>query len=410
MNDTKWLALSNYERKSILDKIVILCKEAMYNEIMEYKDEGLDLLKFKDYEIVFDFLDIHSDNTAGKYDCKKHRLILNSEYFNKNRKGDGIYAFYVIEHELFHALQDYLIRIGNSCKRIKDKITHWKIYRDTTDIKISLFGIEESGNLHINTIYHFDKHEDNLIYEVSNMFYALNALERDAFNWAEGKGDYLIKIANKTDIGEFVQQNYNLVFSGLDYFKQRYMCKRLSNEQIFALIDVCFFKIKNRELPENNIQANIMYDIACIAIYNKSRHCKEECINRLEIEIKSSKLQENGFSFNKKEIIVFDGYMVEPEQDVEKFWLQHADKDFEEIQGLSLEYKKNNPDLMMWIAYTKDKSLLELINDVDYWKSYCIAYINKITPDYYETIRLSLGNHIWKNIYAHIQKSNDKLV
>lgn len=407
LNDEKWLASSNYERKDILDKIFILCKEAVYNEIMEYKDDGLDLFKFKDYKIVFEFSDIHDDNSAGEYNHKKHHLVINSKYFARNRKGDGIYAFYVIEHKLFHALQDYLICKHSNFEKIMDKTTHWKIYRDTTNIEISLFGMEGKGSLHINTIYQFDKLENNLVYEVSKMFYVLNSLERDAVNWAKEKGDYLVKIANKTNIGKFVQQDYSLVFSALDYFKQRYMCKKMSNEQIFTLIDICFFKVKNKKLPESNLQANVMYDIACVAIYNRNIHLKEEFMNRLDIEIKSSKLQEYKFSVNKKEVMVFDGYVAEPEQDMNKFWLSYADKDFEDIQNLSLEYKKNNPDLMMWIAYSNDRSLLELINDVNYWKAYCIAYGENIKPEYCETVQLSLGNDIWNDICPYLQENNN---
>lgn len=407
LNDEKWLASSNYERKDILDKIFRLCKEAVYNEIMEYKDDELGLLKFKDYKIVFEFSDTHDNNSAGEYNHKKHHLIINSKYFDRNRKGDGTYAFYVIEHELFHALQDYLICKGNNSEKCIDKTIHWEIYRDTTNIKISLFGIEGKGSLHISTIYQFDKLENNLIYEVSNMFYVLNSLERDAFNWAKEKGDYFVKIANKTNIGEFVQQDYNLVFSALDYFKQRYKCKKMSNEQIFTLIDICFLKVKNRQLPENNLQANVMYDIACVAIYNRNIHLKGECMNWLDTEIKSSKLQEYEFSFNKKEIMVFGGYEAEPEQDMNKFWLWYVGKDFKDVQDLSLEYKKNNPDLMVWIAYSNNRSLLELINDVNYWKAYCIAYWENIKPEYFETIQLSLGNDIWNDIYSYLQGNNN---
>ncbi len=225
----------------------------------------LDISAFKDSKIKLKISKLPS-GYAGNFQDETQKLTINFNEFSKNYKDNGTNLYYTLEHELFHALQNYLIHMENKPDGFIDYIKYLKAYRDTNDVLISIFDINGYGNLHIKEIGICD-FGNNYINKLSKIFYTLNISERDAFYEAKVKGERFVYEANHAGLGNFEKYDlYGILDEQLSEFKKHYECYKLSDSQIFTLIDKCFYHLRYNESPEDNLQAVVMYDIAWLSV------------------------------------------------------------------------------------------------------------------------------------------------
>lgn len=281
-------------------------------------------------------------NAIGWMDYTNHKMILKEDiYCDDSIENIGYKAYYMLMHELRHDFQKNLLSAKNIIKNqvIKEYIDYLEAYLKG-EKEINYFGLYGKGLLHINPYYQEDiveSERDANIDSLSHMFYNLNISEYDAFMFQQDSGD------NSID---------EQIFSNISLFMKRYNQTEFNEDYIVEQINKSILQIYNKLQPENDLQANIMYDICCLSLLEmnkKDPNCgitEKECAELLNLDVKRERLYVEGF------LLVGEGTRIKNKIYLDNmnekcFYSRMLDFENNKISNKELE---NNPRFVLYLA------------------------------------------------------------
>ena len=372
-----WDKLSKQQRvllmKNVLDKEQEKVQDGGYQKA-DMQLISLDRNVFSD-DIAVEF-GILGEGYAGMYDPDRKCITL------KEGKS-GICTYYNLMHEFQTAIQDYLIgHMGgyNEKPEEYEYIERLRIVRDECDKKISFCNISGEADFHLNIISSETCPQWAPAHDLSEMFYTLNITERDAFYYAREKGDNAFHCLKQQNINLDIDCDYKFLVNELSEFRKTYHCPNISDTEIFEVIDKCIDNLYMGILPEDDLCATVMYDIACIMLILRKESSGEDiCEEDLELlspENKRRNMAKENFAVYGegtrygKYIIVQDlkNHENEYSMDIDKFLV------------LTPEQKKNNPKIILLAASRIGDEIKEHIANLDALKAFCMADKELLKP------------------------------
>ena len=298
-------------------------------------------------------------NHADRMICINESLLLLDQ---------GLMVYSVLCHELVHVEQNYMVDHIDEFPDKREEIELLSIYLNGIDRKINFCDMKDvDANFHITNFY--------IQSNVSNILYYLNISERQAYTKQN-------TVYCKKDI---LSEMYQL-------FNKEYKTS-LQSEDINKIIDLCFSKLYNQNLPsgtykEQNLQATIMYDIANISnyIFNLS--------SNLSYYVDKDK---------KKNDLAKYGYTIYNESPVnnlmDSLYLFVSGK--RKINDLTIEEQRVNPKIILLSLFNK-KACPEDIKDMD-------AFIYEIR-NMYSVLSGEIKDFISDNFMEDIKLEDEEML
>lgn len=323
-------------------------------------------------------------------------IILNSKYY-QDLDDDylGIKVEGVIRHELEHAFQYYIVNksknpfaskdlkeLADSFKITQSKRINVRIYDSEKNIKVV------NGNLHIN-IMDRDAGYAN-VRNISKMFYILNVAERNAFNAGfKQKLSYA-----RYGIDEPIHDEQNIVQRMIEYFKDRYNCHHLVNDEVEQLVDQCFKIIYYNKQPQSDLEKSVVYDLSLISALNNGSISFEEC----ELLLDDS---------GHKDIIL-DGNIYATQEDSEVIpSYEYYRYRFmpEKFFDMTAQKQIKNTELAIFVAVEHSELLIPYLKDINAMKKYCIENISDVLK--IENAEIGISNLFGAEFLNEIKNLND---
>ncbi len=396
LDDVTWNKLRTYSlfffrsKESLLQNILKKESKEMYkNFVVLYHGNELHFNLSKYYRNIKCYIKDMKSDLAGYYVYKDNSIRLNSNCFCNGDKNSGYNAYYTMIHEFRHVLQYTLVMHKDKLNINNDialrYINQIEAYMDWNCRKINCLSFQGKANLHITPYYTDNIQEeqiDKTINELSLMFYRINISEYDAF---------MCEINASSEIID------NLLFEAINIFRMRYNCSVLSEDDIIWNVNECILKVYNDESPDSDLQANIMYDLCCIALLEHGSITESECTELLKDDIKGEKLQDEGFAIFAKDIhAIHIGDTVIVENIEEATFFQYAiDGRFDALSDKQL---MNNPKLVLYIAaFLSNREIDCTYLQTDILKKYCHLYKDELfcNNTYYHGSVAIFGEKEW---------------
>lgn len=396
LDDATWNKLWTYNfpfmnsKQLLLRNILKQESNKMYkNFVVSYHNNELHFNLSKYQKNIKCYIYNMKDGLTGYYVYKNNSIRLNSNYFCNGDENSGYNAYYTMMHEFRHGLQHtlvihkYKLNINNDIAL--RYINQMEAYMDWSCREINCFGFHGKGNLHITPYYTDDIQEEQInktINELSLMFYRLNISEYDAFMCELNAGSEIID---------------NLLFEVINIFRTRYNCSLLSEDDIVWNVNECILKVYNDEKPDNDLQANIMYDLCCIVLLKYGSITEFECTELLKDDIKGEKLQDEGFAiFTKNMHAIHIGDAVILESIKETAFFQYAiDGRFDTLSDKQL---MNNPKLVLYMAASLSSREIDCAYlQTDILRKYCHLFKDELFCNniYYHGAVAIFGEEEW---------------
>lgn len=396
LDDTTWNKLKVYSLPFLKSK------ESLLQNILKQESSKM----YKDFIILYHGTELHfnlskyhgkikcnikdmKDGLAGWYDYNTQSIILNKSYFCEGYASSGHLAYSTMMHEFRHKLQrtlviykDKLNLTDSTALRCIDQI---RAYMDGFNRNINYFDFHNNGNLHISPYYADDTQEDDINKDIdilSQMFYNLNLSEWDAFSYQENLGDILLK---------------DFDFIHINVFKDRYNCYNENDSNIIWNINESILRLYNNENPDSDLQANIMYDLCCIALLEYGSITESECTELLKNDIKGEKLQNEGFAIFAKDmhaIHIGDTVIIESIKET-AFFQYTIDGRFDALSDKQL---MNNPKLVLYMAALLSSMKIDCTYlQADIVRKYCHLYKDELFCNniYYHGAVAIFGEKEW---------------
>lgn len=310
LQEEKWKNLSLVQRKKTIQKIFLYLSDALPNNVKN-------ICFFNSIDIDFNI------KTFGIFDSYKKTIQLNEDIIKASNSGYRIYN--TLSHELYHSYQNYI----NPQK--------YKAILNIDSKKLD-YGI---NNLYIYPIPYITNNNINVI---SDIFYHLNIYEREAYNYGDINESLLHDI------------NFNTVDTYLVQFKTIYKCQNLSDRESYNLIDTCFDKVYNNQLPKDNLEATIMYDIYVLAMYQSNSIDKTDLIRLLNYTNKAKTLEEKGFEIYSSEFIPSNSL-----KDKCKNIRNNKEDSLALLKSLNGIQIRNNPDFINMVLHFYEKESTDIL-------------------------------------------------
>lgn len=306
LKSEEWNKYSLLKRKNIIKEIYNTLKEDIDNiakGIIFYKNE-------------------ENNNYLGQYarayySSIDHNIHINETYLIKSIEGFVYYNS--IAHELYHSYQQISLDKYNSI-------------------------ISNNKNLNkygINNLYIYAEPSLNRnIANISNIFYYLNKYEREAFIYGD-------------NVENTLTNKMRFIPDVIELFKTIYKCQNLSDRESYNLIDACFDKVYDNQLPKDNLEATIMYDIYVLAMYQSNSIDKNDLIRLLNYTNKAKILEEKEFEIYSSEFIPSNSL-----KDKCKDIRNNKENSLSLLKSLNDIQVRNNPDFinMMLHFYKKEST------------------------------------------------------
>ena len=309
--------------------------------------------------------DPQMNGSNGYYNHAERIICINERLLHLNQ---GLMVYSVLAHELVHVSQNYIVDHAEKFPDKKEEIELLNIYLNGTDRKINFCDMKDAdANFHITNFY--------IQSNISNIFYYLNISERQAYikqNAIYCKKDILSEI-------------YLL-------FNQEYGTS-LSAENINTIIDVCFCKLYNHQVPsgtyeEKNLQATIMYDIGSISNY------LSDLSNNAPYYVDKDK---------KKKDLAKYGYTIYREEPVNNLmnslYLFVSGK--RSISDLTVEEQRVNPKVILLSLFNK-KACVEDLKDKE-------AFIYEI-ENVYSSLSGEIKEFVSDSLIEDIKLKNEEIL
>lgn len=261
-------------------------------------------------------------NASGIFNSETKTIYINKDIIRLSISGYGIYN--TISHELWHSHQNYIN---------PDK---YNVILNTKNININ----HNINNLYICPISYIN----DAIEALSNIYYHLNIYEREAWSYGNANESLL----HDTDD--------NTIDTYLKQFKSTYDCYYLSNKEIYNLLDTCFDKVYNNQLPKDNLEATIMYDIYVLAMYQSNSIDKTNLIRLLNYTNKAKILEEKGFEIYSSEFIPSNSL-----KDKCKDIRNNKEYSLSLLKSLNNIQVRNNPDFINMMLHFYEKESTDIL-------------------------------------------------
>lgn len=317
--------------------------------IFEYEKDIL--FKDKNFSISLQIYSNDFDKNYGKYDNKKQELYINinEAYFNSYYPKYTVYE--TICHELYHAYVDYLVKNNLIDKRESELL---EFYINGVNKHFNFLNFNNEGNFHINKMHY----ATDIIELLSSIFYHLNISERQSFVYEYERSSLIFP-----DTFDDIIQDY------CEYFNDYYNIS-LPEEEIYELIDKCFYNLSQSICPETDLEASIMYDISCLALLNNDKITELECESMLKNNYKKAQLAEYGYCLNEEDR--YGDYIITNSLDsqIDKYINSVAD-----FKKLTRFEQRDNPKLILLaIINLQDKLKDNIYTEIlDYLFTYAVA-------------------------------------
>lgn len=162
--------------------------------------------------------------------------------------------------------------------------------------------IEEQKQL--NNVTNTDKATDGRHIVVSNAFYHLSTIEKDAYAIQDYYENNYIDFLNErygTDLPH-VNRGMQELKQGIKSFNIRYNTYDLSDEEILKLFDKCVIALHNNSVSPNQLnalEASIIYDMTTISLYTYGQINLHKYLELSDENKKNQILEDNGYEVLK---------------------------------------------------------------------------------------------------------------
>lgn len=371
-----------------------------FTVLYEGNEIHLDSKKFANFKIKVKFdKELNEDSIEGGiYYHRKREILLNPKLLEKPSKLAA-----TIAHETTHALEEYYMT--NNHQADSDYIKMLSIYIEGNPVPINCLNFKNMGNGSL----HYEPQEKaraeyDYVHDLSLMFYAIHTAEKEAYRVGEQEMKDFCDHYNRThDDKIMLSANYNISTTVFKKFNERYNLNGYHNDEIESLYNQCFMKIYLQQQPENEVEANIMYDMACLSLYNyrvqqnpqTEAYEHEKANDLIDESVKKQNLRQFGFDY-----VYSSDYVHHLTFDTSAYIRTIGNE--ESFLSKDIFFKKDNMKVFLMIAPEIGERITEYIPDMDLLKQMCIndreSIINSGSDLLENGVKIIFGEEFWNQL------------